>query len=262
MKKRFLTTLLLIPLFAVAAGQAEDKHSHVEWSYDGKTGPSHWSELSSSYHLCRSGRRQSPIDLRVDSAIPATGLPLSISYKPDTVDEVNNGHTVKEIIHNESKVKYDGREYRLAQFHFHSHSEHTLDGKPLPLEIHFVHQDEDGNLLVIGVLFQEGAANPSLEPLLRHLPSHTGDHEVDLREKINLAELIPTNSAAFSYDGSLTTPPASEGVRWFVFQKPLTLSKQQLAKLRSLYDHNYRPVQPLNGRLLSLFRQRAERRAK
>ncbi len=244
--------LLVTPLAGMAADH-EGHHGHADWGYDGKLGPKHWAELSPAYKLCRDGRRQSPIDLRTDQAFPARGVPFKVSYRPDTIDETNNGHTVTEVIHNDSGVTYDGRDYSLKQFHFHSHSEHTVNGKPRPLEIHLVHQDKEGRLLVIGVFFTVGKANETLEPLLRHLPAKAGQHQVDIKDKIDIRGLIPADSAIFTYDGSLTTPPATEGVRWFVYQTPLTVSAEQLKKFKQLYNHNFRPVQPLNGRFVGLF---------
>lgn len=257
---RFLasSTFLLIAL-ASSRGAAPET---TKWGYDGKTGPNHWAELAREFHLCRDGKRQSPIDLRADQAFPVRGNPLRIAYRPDTVDELNNGYTVQEIIHNGSGVTFDGRHYQLAQFHFHCHSEHTIDGEALPMEIHFVHQGEGGRLLVIGVLFKEGKTNSALEPMLRHLPRKPGAHEIDERDRIDINALIPKNSAIFTYDGSLTTPPASEGVRWFVYRKPLTASSAQLKKLRALYDHNFRPAQPLNGRMVALIQARARATAR
>jgi len=261
-KSRLNLKRSLISLFAIVFSgmawsglAADEKRPHsAEWSYDGGKGPRHWAELSPAYRLCREGKRQSPIDLREDAAFAANGVPLKFSYQPDTVDEVNNGHTVEEIIHNGSSVTYDGRKYQLKQFHFHSHSEHTVNGHPYPLEIHLVHQDEEGHVLVVGVFFEEGKANPALEPMLRHLPKKPGGHEIDNMERIDLRALLPKRSPVFTYDGSLTTPPASEGVRWFVYQRPMTISAKQLEAFKKLYDHNYRPVQPLNGRMVGLFR--------
>ena len=257
----FLSTTLLLLVFGRLnlSGAEHKSDQHAAWNYDGATGPKHWAELSGAFHLCKDGKRQSPIDLREKESFTVNGLPIKVSYRPDTVDEINNGHTIKEIIHNNSKVRYDGREYRLVQFHFHAHSEHTLNGKPFPLEIHFVHQDKTGHLLVIGVFLKQGKANAALEPVLRHLPRKTGDHEVDSMDEVDLKSFIPKNSAIFSYDGSLTTPPASEGVRWFVYKKPLTLSAKQLAQFQNIYDHNYRPIQPRNGRMVGLFRQRPKK---
>jgi len=255
----FACSVLLVFLAASSKGASL---GNTQWSYDGKTGPDHWAELAGEFHLCRDGKRQSPIDLRADRAFPARGNPLKIAYQPDTVDEVNNGHTVQEIIHNGSNVTFDGRRYQLVQFHFHCHSEHTLDGKALPLEMHFVHRDDTGRLLVIGVLFRQGKSNAALEAMLRHLPDKPGAHEVDPRDQIDIKALIPKNSAIFTYDGSLTTPPASEGVRWFVYRKPLSLSSIQLKKFQALYDHNFRPAQPLNGRMIALFQARSRATAK
>jgi carbonic anhydrase len=191
-------------------------------------------------------------------AIRSRGVPLKVSYKSDTIDVVNNGHTIQEIVHAQSSVKYDGREYHLVQFHFHSLSEHTINGKYRDLEMHLVHKDDREHLLVGGVFFQKGKKNGQLEPIIRHLPDKPGKHKMDVMAQVDVSSLVPKDSALFSYQGSLTTPPATEGLRWFVYPKPLSISEAQLKKFRALYDHNYRPVQPLNGRMLGLVRQRAK----
>ena len=236
---------------AQTTGTAEAPHA--AWSYDGKRGPAWWGSLSAEYHQCKDGHRQSPVNLDSKIAFGVKGAPLKILYRPAPVDEFNDGHTIREDVHNHSAVDYDGRHYELVQFHFHSPSEHTLNGRQMALELHLVHRSDDGRKLVIGVFFEKGVKNAALEPVLTHLPKKVGDHTVDKDSLVNIKRFIPKRSAIYSYDGSLTTPPGTEDVRWFVFEKPLPISVGQLARFRKLYDHNFRPVQPLHGRMLTRF---------
>jgi carbonic anhydrase len=249
----FALTLMALPAAEAAFQPAKaetETGEHAEWEYNGPNGPTWWGSLSTKYHLCRDGHRQSPVDLNTNLVFSAKGRPIKIAYQATPIDEFFNGHTIQENVHNHSVVEYDGREYELIQFHFHSGSEHTLNGRRLDLELHLVHRAKDGKMLVIGVLFVAGEKHEQLDPVLNHVEVKIGKQVVNKDVTIDVKQLIPHGAPLFSYDGSLTTPPATEDIRWFVYEKPMQLSPKQLQSFRMYCRDNNRPVQPLRGRML------------
>lgn len=258
-----LMTLTL--LFALALGAcgsdddtvgAEDDpeaQNATDWSYSGATGPEHWGSLNPDYKVCSSGDQQSPIDL-VDGE-HASPPKLTIDYSTSSLDLDSTGHSVEAIPEPQGGIELRGTQYDLIQFHFHAPSEHTFDGKSLPLELHFVNVAQDGSLAVLGVMAVEGAANPAYDKLIGALPGSEG--ETATVDGVDVAALLPADAAKaerWVYDGSLTTPPCSEGVSWIVFAKPIELSAEQIAAFTDLYNHNNRPVHPLGSRSLGLGR--------
>jgi carbonic anhydrase len=227
------------------------------WSYGEEHGPAEWGELCPEFATCATGRSQSPIDI---SGAPNATLPaIATSYAPAQLrivhhehqaDVVNNGHTVQVNYPKGSTLTVDGQTYELLQYHFHSPSEHTLQGRHFPMEMHLVHKSADGKLAVVGVFIDEGAANSAFDPVWANLPTEKGleiHHEHVL---VDVDELLPPKNArsTYRYDGSLTTPPCSEGVKWLVMATPVALSKGQIAAFRAIIHDNNRPTQPLNGR--------------
>lgn len=230
--------MLATALTVSSLAMADEQH----WSYEGADGPSHWGGL------CSSGKNQSPVD--VHDAISAKLAPLSFKYQSMAQDVFNNGHTVQVTYAPGSELTVDSHHYQLKQFHFHAPSEDLLNGKRFPLEAHFVHADEDGNLAVVAVFVEQGAANAALEKLGKDLPVRAGDkHDLDV--KVAAAELMPKTRDYYRFSGSLTTPPCSEGVNWLVLKHPITASEQQIEQLHAAMGHdNARPVQPLNARII------------
>jgi carbonic anhydrase len=169
-------------------------------------------------------------------------------YKPAKESEVvNNGHTIQINIKEDNTLNYNGEKYQLKQFHFHTPSEHTIEKKSYPLEIHFVYKTENGKILVVGVMAKLGKANKELDKILNVAPAEEGEKILD--KNLNLNNLIPKDKRYITYSGSLTTPPCTEGVRWIVLKKPISISKQQLEKLKSVMANpNNRPVQEINSR--------------
>lgn len=230
--------MLATALTLSSAALAEDHH----WSYEGDDGPEHWGGL------CSTGKNQSPVDLQ--NAMTAKLAPLSFKYESLAQDVFNNGHTVQVTYAPGSTLTVDSHQYQLKQFHFHAPSENLLNGKHFPLEAHFVHADAEGNLAVVAVFFEKGAANAALDKLGKDLPVHAGDKH-DLDAKIAAAELMPKTREYYRFSGSLTTPPCSEGVNWLVLKHPVTASGQQIEQLHAAMGHdNARPVQPLNARII------------
>lgn len=162
---------------------------------------------------------------------------------------MNNGHTVQVNLTSAGQVKVVSGEYKLLQFHFHTPSEEKVNGKPYPLVAHLVHRNDAGAVTVVAVLFKQGKKNPALEKVFAAMPEHA-DGKADLAGGMNASELLPVKRAYWAFEGSLTTPPCSEGVQWQVLKTPVEMSRAQIAAFRKLYPMNARPVQPLNGRSL------------
>ncbi len=242
MKKTIFRTLLASAALAAGSGAMAQAH----WSYEGEAGPANWGKLDPQYVMCGIGRNQSPVDL--SRFTEAELAPLKMQYKTAASEIVNNGHTLQVNYTPGSTLMVDGREFELKQFHFHAPSENTLNGKHFPLEGHLVHADKDGNLAVLAVMFAEGAENPLLAKLWQHVPPDKGDKSA-LPAGMNVKSLLPTLHSHYAFNGSLTTPPCTEGVRWLVIKQPATASKEQVERFSgTIGEDNNRPVQPLNAR--------------
>lgn len=242
--RKTLAVLGLSMLGTTFAGGTEG----VQWGYTGKIGPQYWGDLSPAYIMCKIGKNQSPIDINDKDTVKACTEPIEFHYVADTKYVVNNGHTIKVVTKGESYIVVDGRKFYLRQFHFHAPSEHTVNGKYYPFEAHFVHTDDEGNIAVIGVLYNLGEENPVLQRIWDAMPKKVGEKRI-LVTKVNPYYLLPQNKDYYRYDGSLTTPPCTEGVRWFVMKEPVTLSAKQLGLFMEVMGvPNNRPVQPINAR--------------
>jgi len=222
-------------------------HSNAHWSYEGETGPSHWGALSEEYALCGTGEQQSPID--ITESVTADLPPLEFNYSPIPVVIENNGHTIKMTATGTLKIADD--EYQLLQFHTHSPSEAAINGKPADMVIHLVHKNAQDQLAVVAVLLEVGeTANPLIQTLWDVMPKTVTEpqqHET----QIDINQLLPEDKNYYTFDGSLTTPPCSEGVRWMVLKQPVSISAEQLAQYQSVYPKNVRPLQAVNGRKVS-----------
>jgi carbonic anhydrase len=244
MKKQLLgatISLIVAGLCTTAWAGADDT---AAWSYSAPNGPQNWGELKSEYSLCSSGKTQSPIDIR--DAIKTDIEPLNVAYQPSKATVSNNGHTIQVTPVDAGGITLDSGRYSFVQMHFHTPSEEMIQGRTFPLDAHLVHRNAAGELAVVALLFEEGAHNPALEPILAAMPKHTGG--IAHLDRVNVAQLLPANLNAYFYMGSLTTPPCTEGVRWNVLTTPVQLSRAQLEAFQALYPMNARPVQPLNGR--------------
>lgn len=236
----------------VGGGQAQSDepaaspHKDVHWSYSGAGAPQFWGDLKPGFATCGNGRHQSPIDI---STATITALPkMQFDYHDTPLRVVNNGHSIQVNYQQGSAVVLNGKRYDLIQFHFHTPSEHTMGGKAYPMVVHLVHKAADGTLLVVVVLMQAGDSNPLIARIWQELPSAAGQIKVADEQSINVADLLPKDATYFTYTGSLTAPPCTEGVKWVVLAAPVTVSKAQVDKFAALFPHNARPVEPLNGR--------------
>lgn len=239
----FIVSFILLS----ACTQQKVETAPPHWTYEGEEGPSHWDELDESYAAC-GGLYQSPIDIA--SSAQEDLANISLHYQPSEVSILNNGHTVQVNYDAGSYIEMDGARYDVTQFHYHTPSEHSIDGRSFAAEFHIVHKSADGKLAVIGILLEEGAKNNAYQPFVDNLPTQKSEAH-DAGVTINAADLLPTVQTTFRYSGSLTTPPCTEGVNWLLMTTPVELSAEQLHALESLFEEgNNRPVQPAHDRTL------------
>lgn len=246
--KLFAVLLILVKLFAIAAHSSGN--TNVKWGYGGKWGPLQWANLSHEFAKCGQGKAQSPIDLKWSQAHDARQL--TFMYKPTQLQIVDDGQTIKVSPDKGSYLLIDGRRFDLLQFHFHAQSEHTFSGHHFPLEAHFVHKNDAGQLAVVGVMFKQGHKNDTIAKLWQRIPAKM-QHKEHFATSYNPIDLIPAVPTHYHYMGSLTTPPCSENVNWTILNTPLEISREQIDQFEVLYRGNNRPVQRLNGRVPASF---------
>jgi carbonic anhydrase len=221
----------------------------VHWTYSGPTGPEHWGKLKPEFAACASGKRQSPIDIRDGAKLELE--PIKFDYKPAPLRVVDNGHTVQVNYAEGSSIQVAGERYELKQFHFHKPSEERINGRLYDMVAHLVHQSMDGRLAVVAVLFEAGPFhNVFVKGLWPHLPLEAGREIAPLDATVDVNELLPVERTYYTFIGSLTTPPCSEGVLWLVLKNPVPITAEQVAVFGKLYALNARPVQPPHGRLI------------
>ena len=243
---QFILLLPLVLALGISALMLTALADEAGWGYEGETGPAHWAELSPDFALCEEGAAQSPIDIAGSSELDL--VDIDFQYGATANHIFNNGHTIQVNVDAGSRIVYNGLTYHLLQFHFHLPSEHTLDGAAAAMEIHFVHQDANsGNLAVIGVMLNEGAHNDAYAAVFDNLPAEVGE-PMPAGDDIALDALLPESRAFYTYQGSLTTPPCSEIVRWLVLDAPLQLSTEQIAAFAAIHAGNARPTLPLGAR--------------
>lgn len=230
----------------IAKGRLASSNCHFE--YSGESGPENWASLCGEDWKDCNGKEQSPINIVTNDVVTANLFDVSFGYNSSTVDIINNGHTVQFNYNAGSYITMNEIKYNLLQFHFHTGSEHIVDGYRYDMEMHLVHQDPvTKNLIVVGVFFTEGEENNILTQYVNNLPTYKGGHYID-SSTFAVADMLPNNKEHYTYYGSLTTPGCSEIVTWYVFKEPITASHEQLDVFRSIMHHNYRPVQKLNSR--------------
>ncbi len=249
-----LTFFLNLSILAAEPHDNPTMHTNEEvsqgqrahWDYLGVENPSHWGMLSKEYLTCEAGNRQSPINITMTHH-EEHHQRLVFHYNTSQLHEINNGHTIQVSHVTGCRVDLNDREYKLRQFHFHSPSEHHIEGQAFPMEMHLVHQDEAGHVLVIAVMLKADAAQPVLRTLWKWLPDQVGQ-EVSIPLELSLTEMLPTSTHHYAYSGSLTTPPCTEGVQWIVLKDPMHVAQQDVDEFVNIIGHNARPIQPLRGR--------------
>jgi carbonic anhydrase len=247
----WMTLVLLIAAVSLPAGSRAQWRTH--WTYEGATGAEHWSDLDPNYAACKAGTEQSPVDIR---DAEKAGLPaLRFEYKSGPLKYlINNGYTIRVNYHDApgsgNFLIVGGKRYHLTQFHFHRPSEEYIHGKPYDMEVHLMHETSDGKVAGVTVLLKAGSANATIQQIWDHMPKTEGKEEEIAGVEVNPAGLLPHADAYFMYMGSLTAPPCSEGVTWFVLKTPVEISAEEIEVFAKLYPHDVRPLQPLNGRVV------------
>jgi carbonic anhydrase len=247
--RRFALVFGLLVVVAVTlASSFAQEHAKPHWSYGGSDGPDHWGELDSAFKACLAGHMQSPIDIR-DATVRELA-PIQFAYRRTPLHIVNNGHTIQVQYAPGSFISVGDKRYELKQFHFHHPSEERINGQGFEMVAHLVHAASDGALAVVAVLLDVGAANPVLASVWRHLPAHEGPEMKHDDVQIDVTGLLPRNRGYYTFTGSLTTPPCTEGVTWFVLKTPESISRDQADAFGRIYPSDARPVQPTYGRVV------------
>ena len=221
---------------------------NAAWGYTSDVGPTMWASLTRDYDTCGSGTRQSPIDLT--GAETRSLEPPTFDYGASGIELMNTGHTVEVAYDAGSWLGLDGIRYALEQVDFHAPSEHVIDGRSFPMEIHLVHRSASDSIAVVGLLMELGDSNAVLRPIFDNLPAGTELPRAVLDARVSIADLLPDAATWFRYDGSLTTPPCTETVAWAVLASPRQVDAAQIEQLRAVVHDNNRPLQPTNGRAI------------
>jgi carbonic anhydrase len=203
--------------------------------------------MKPEFSKCSTGTRQSPIDIR--DGIKVSLDAVQFDYKSSGFRVIDNGHTIQVNVSQGSSIEVMGRRYDLMQLHFHRPSEERINGKQFDMVVHLVHKDMDGRLAVVAVLLERGGAHALVQSIWNNLPLEKGE-EVPAKSTLDLNAMLPAERSYFTYMGSLTTPPCSEGVLWMVLKNPVPISTEQIGIFARLYPMNARPIQSASGRLI------------
>ena len=255
MRSGSMASALLVAVVGLAPAPARAQVAHgsewkTEWGYQGAIGPEQWGALAPEYAAC-DGKEQSPVDIRAPAKASLPALHFDYRSGPLVID--NNGVTIRVNYppgrSGDFLIVGDTR-YQLVQFHFHRPSEEYIDGKPYPMALHLMHRSSDGKVAGVTVLLKPGAANATVQQLWDHMPVTPGPDQEVAGAAINPADLLPPGYGYYTYTGSLTAPPCTEGVTWIVLKSPVEISPAQIAAFAKLFPHDVRPPQPLNGRVV------------
>ena len=216
----------------------------MHWGYEGAMGPESW---GNEFPTCGRGKAQAPLNIK--GPFEKALFSVAPDYKNGPLKIINNGHTIQVNVPPGSKLRIDSQPFELLQFHFHRPSEEQINGKPSAMVVHFVHKNSEGRLAVLGVLLKEGNENPGIKALWTHAPAKEGPEVTPEGVMFNPANLLPREYEFYSYEGSLTTPPCTEGVRFFILKSQVNISREQVEAFP--FKKNARPVQPQNGRAIA-----------
>ena len=231
----------------VVAAKPPPPANGTHWAYDGEFGPANWAKINAKWSQCGSGGRQSPIDIRDGMKVELEAL--AFDYKPSSFSVVDNGHTIQVNVGGGNFLTVQNRSYELQHFQFRRPSEERINGKSFEMAVHLVHRDAEGKLAMLAVLLERGAAHAMIQTVWNNLPLEKHD-TVRPSVVLDVSELLPERRDYFTYMGSLTTPPCTEGVLWMVMKQPMQASPQQMALFSRLYPFNARPVQAHSGRVV------------
>ena len=231
---------------AVIAATPVVRHSE-HWSYEGENGPANWGKINTAWAKCGAGNRQSPIDIRDGMRVDLEQIVFD--YKPSSFNVIDNGHTIQVTLSGGNYITVQNRSYELIQFHFHRPSEERVNGRGFEMVVHLVHKDAEGKLAVVAVLLERGKAHNMIQTVWNNLPLEKLD-VVSPSVVLDVNEILPKHREYFTFMGSLTTPPCSEGVLWLVMKEPQQASPAQMALFSRLYPLNARPIQASSGRVI------------
>ena len=234
---------LALGVASIAAAQTT-----AHWDYEGKNGPLRWGKLDPAYSACSQGHEQSPIDIH-GAHLNKALQPIEFHYTSGPVTLEHNGHTIVVHVNPGSYIVAEGVRYDLVQYHFHHPSEEAVRGKLSDMVVHLLHKSADGKQAVVAVRLKENMDQPNavLATLWQHLPKTTGATE-KVTDFVNAGGLLPADRGYWTYTGSLTVPPCTEGVRWFVLEEEMGVSRDQLRTFTSIFRMNSRSLQDAHGR--------------
>lgn len=243
-----LTRVVCCVFVVIVSSSAQQQHPQHNWDYGDSHGPSHWGDLSPEFAQCSMGHHQSPIDIRnpQKAALPA----IEFHYSPSPLHIIDNGHTIQVNYAPGSFMLVGEKKYVLRQFHFHWPSEEKINGRSFDMTLHLVHMDEDGKLAVVAILLNEGEDNPLIRELWNYLPREKEKEELLEKVHIDISRALPSDRGYYTFSGSLTTPPCTEDVTWFVLKHPVTVSAAEIKQFSQLYRNDARPTQPLYDRVV------------
>lgn len=247
--KNTMIYILIVAAIALMLSESETKKQNAAWGYEGDLAPQNWASLDKEYKMCESGKHQSPLDIRGD-ILKAQLDEITFYDDARATTFSNNGHSLKVNFARGNLIDFQSKDYSLLQMHFHTPSENRIDGVSYPMEVHLVHQDKNKNLAVIAVMFEEAEdTNIVLNKLLRNVPEQKNQSN-SIKADVYGYDILPENKEYYTFDGSLTTPPCTEGVKWIVLKTPVQASKNQLEDFKAIMGKNNRPLQNRNTRFI------------
>lgn len=240
-------TAIGLPIAFPVLLQVEAKdEAESHWSYEGREGPEYWGDLDAEFSSCRIGQEQSPVNIVAADEVSTPDIVFRYQTL-NPISMVNNGHTVQVLGTPADGIEIEDEWFELQQFHFHTPSEHRVAGELADMEVHFVHESAAGGSAAVGILINQGGQNLPLAQIFDSLPTVAGPVQV-VKGEVDLSAVLPLDRSTFRYQGSLTTPPCTEGLQWFVMREPIEMSAAQIAAFTAIFDMNARPIQPLNDR--------------
>jgi len=247
MKNIFLPTLATLLISTPITLTAKDSN----WGYTGDTAPKHWANLSPDNALCN-GKNQSPVNISPNEARNSIKRGLKFNYgRLDPIIMTNTGKQLRIDVAAGAGINIDGLDFALKHLSFHIPSEHTYNNKHFPMEIQFAHQSKDGQLAIVSLVVATGKSSRTLRKLQQQLPMNAGESKPLAANALRNFEKKKKVTHYYRYSGSLTSPPCNEGVRWFIMNQPLKISKVHLQQFRqAIKQDNNRPVQALNARVI------------
>lgn len=232
---------------ATGEAQKPSLSRDIPWSYEGEGAPANWAKMRADYAICGAGKRQSPIDIR--EGIRVNLEAIKFDYTPTQFRILDTGQALRVSVGSGLGLRVMGKRFELSHLEFRRPAEERVNGRSYDMSVHLVHRSDDGQTAVVAVLMEKGVEHPLIQTLWDNLPLER-DVEVAPEAAIDLNALLPENRAYWTFMGSLTTPPCTEGVLWMVMKQPVQVAADQVAIFSRVYRANARPVQPANGRLV------------